>query len=451
MKRKYSGPYPSPPKRSRQVAKAGFSAAKRTAIGKRLAKYAARGVGRLVPGISTAMAAYDMYKSLRGNTVKAKKIGGRDYRIGKRIKRNKVQKLTVFDKAANRGVVERQQYGNVKTASGNYKVLYLAHSTMPAQRVGVGMFAALIKKLLSEASLHIKDWSSPIVDDQYYNGIIELRYRVEDGAAITAQNFTLTSSSSTLLSLANAMATFFEGLTSNNLPSELLTLRYYVDFSGVVATSKVLHADIDLTSVSFLINSKSEMRVQNRTINSTGNDEADDVDNVPLDGKFFEYATNGTQYRDYTGATTSSALTTDHVYGVLSTITPSTTSTRLFSDIPLRSQIVGCKNIGSYNLQPGSIRSSVMYDKVYISFSKLVHTLYTKTLGGGGVGQYHQVWLGKTRLLAFEKTIHPTTTGAVNQINVAYDHKVELGITCYSKKKLQTAPHIRNLVQVAVN
>lgn len=439
-------------KRKRAVSQAGLASVKRA-----LFKSGAKAVGRAVPGVGTALAAYDVYKQLSsGFSSKPKsankRIAGRDYTKGKRITRNKRQRMTVFDRIIGKGFVYKLQSGNVLSTSN--PVGYLAQSTMPGRTLARVLWTALLKKIFAIAGIHVKNVNDILTENQYYNGSIEIRYKLKDGELVTNSTFTVSASSTTISMLEDLINTAFVNFTEATLPQQFLSLRYYVEF-GQLAAARLLMADMDLTNTYFTVNAKSEMKFQNRTINSTGNDQADDVDNVPLEGKFFDYNTNSTLYRDYgvpTGVTGPSAITTDGVYGVLSTLVPSTLGGSMYTQLPLKSQFVGVKGTGNFVIQPGKIRNSVLYDKMTIGFNKFINLIYLRFPASGGVvGSYSQVWCGKSRLHGFEKEMQPTSFNADNVISVAWEHSVTVGAVCHSKQSIQTAPQTVVVPSVTVN
>jgi hypothetical protein len=243
----------------------------------------------------------------------------------------------------------------------------LAHSTMPPNTTALIMFKTLIKKLYNIAGIKIKSEDGLLMPDLYYNQEILMYYKQKDGSVVQSTTWTVTNVS-TLATVGDAIRSTFDGFAAaGTVPGEFLTLRLFTQY-GTIGTARQLLSEIDLTHVVFDITSHSYFKIQNRTINSENNDTSEDVDNVPIYGKYFDFNTNGTIFRDYSQpvASGSSAITTQRSYGVLSTTLPSDTETNMFKELPLSSQFIGCKGQGKAHLDPGEIKTSVMLDNVKI-------------------------------------------------------------------------------------
>ncbi|AJD07559.1 capsid protein [Sewage-associated circular DNA virus-32] len=414
------------------------------------------GIAALVRSIATqtgpgaaAAAAYDTVRAV-GNLIKGSKKSmprakGQSYRSGGRIKKPKGNKGSKFDTIANKGFVTNLQCGAVMTTTR--PVGYLAQSTLPRDTTFTTMLKALCKRLLQHAGLRIKNEEEPILDGQYYNSTIELRYKLRDGTLVLSKDFIVTTAS-TLVTLAADMDTWFAANNGELLPNQFLTLRYYVEF-GTLATARMIQSEMDLTAVTVHLHGESVLKMQNRTINSTGNNDDSDVDNVPLDGKFYEFNSNGTVYRDYgqPAVDGKSAVVTARQFGILPTTLASDVGTKMYADIPLKSQFIGCKKNGNWSIEPATIKTSTIKSDVTMAFSKFVNLLCLRKAYNV---QFAQFWIGQTRLFAMEKKIFAAAADAVSQISVAFDHELRIGCYISEKKSTQTAPSVTNVPGVTV-
>lgn len=412
-------------------------------------KSAGKTVLKSIPAVRTATRAYSLARSLsralssrptnagKGSADNSKSMG--------RFKSYK-PKLTKLDIAARQGFVSRREVGDVVSDASN-QVVYVAHSTMPQRLVERTLFKSLIKRLMQEAGVAIKNENVSLLGTQYYNSLIRLEYKVKDGAVVAVKEWTLTSAS-TLLSVADDMYNTFNGWAGTaNLPQQLLRISFFVDFSGVISSAYMLQSTLDLTSARVQIVARSELKVQNRTLNSTGNNQSDNVDNVPIDGKFFEYKTNSTIYRDYAtpAASNKQGISTSPDYGTLPKLPVDPTGTSMYDKIPLTSQFIGVKKEGSAHLDPGEIKTSVMTDQTTMTISKLIYLLYARSSAGLSTG-IQQCWIGKTRLFAYEKMINAVAMSETNQFNLAYEHMVEIGVVLKTLKNFHTAPSTSTII-----
>lgn len=446
-----SGSVPPTPvatvQRGRTMNRAGSVVRSLSAPARSLSRFAARAN----PYVNAAMSAYDIGSSLYGV---GKSLFGKQTKRGTgQISTSKSagffkatkDNTSKMDKHSISGIVQKSEFGSVRTDAVN-DVVYVAQSTAPPQFMLQCMVAALIKKLFALNGIQIKSFESVLLQGQQYPMQIKLDYKLLDGGVVTSQTFAI-STTDTLNNIRGAIYLFLLGRVGDLAIDQYLRITLLDDYTGWVGAARVLRASIDLSTASFRFDCKSILKIQNRTINSTGNDQDNDVDNVPLYGKYFDYNTNGTIFRDYNqpSIASPSQVTTTPFYGVLSTAAPDTTLTSMYKEVPLQSQFVGCKKSGKSHLDPGEIKTSVVTDSFNISFVKLVKTLTVK--GTALVANENtQVWLGKSRLFSWERMIQPAANSAINQYSIAYEHQLNVGCTMYVKRDFQTAPGIAQAI-----
>lgn len=450
-KRVASSPYPSPaysPIKKRRGSGSLLLGGGRVAAaaGRMAAATAGRYASKLSPAVRAAVQAYKVGRAarnfFRSKPKVTKKMGSHYnskaagyFKAGKKITAN-------ADKFSVEGFVRKVEWGGVVTDSAN-QVTYVAQSTMPARQVAQAMCAALLKKLLVLANHRVKSEKEVLLDGQYYNSQVDILYKTQDGNAISTETFVITTTD-TFETIALNIYLWMEGLgQSTSLPNQFLSMRYFVRL-GTLATANLLQAELDLTTCRFDFYGKSQLKIQNRTINSTGNDTSEDVDNVPLKGKSYEFKTNGTIYRDYgePGSATSAAITTSPTYGVLPTVIGATTGTKMYDELPDRTQFIGCKKIGTAALDPGEVKTSILLDKTSLTFGQAIQVLFARKTNSPGVSRFNQYWIGRTRLFGFEKLINAVAMSATNQFNLAVEHQFEIGAICKIKRSAFTAPSV---------
>lgn len=343
----------------------------------------------------------------------------------------KLSKSTAMDQYANKGFVTRLE--NNDSVSTSRQVAYVAHSTMPAQTVALTCVKAMIKKLINITGNDVKSELELILEGTSYDQKLVITYKMRDGSSVSDKEFPIARATATLQSLANDYVTFFNALGA----VQFLRAKIFSVYTWGVE----LLIDTDLTSARFKIFSKSRLKIQNRSINSVGNNESDDVDNVPLYGKSYDYKTNGTIYRDYpVTAATTSAITTNVRTGVLPSTQPvEDPKCQMYTEPPLPSQFVGCKGVRSAKLDPGDIKTSVMYDSVNMSFQYFHNQIMNKGGLYDATGRFIQYWIGKTRLFAFEKMIASAAT-ADNNIKLQQEHQLDIGAIFTVRRIKHTAP-----------
>lgn len=169
---------------------------------------------------------------------------------------------------------------------------------------------------------------------------------------------------------------------------------------------------INLIQMQVHLNIKSNMKIQNRSINSAGNDQVDDVDNCPVHGKSFLFNGNVIRSNMYTLGPLASASEVD---GFI-------TSTFVDEPPPMSSFNNAVKQ-GKIKLDPGEIKTSSLsithkgkFPELYRKFSQQVDVLATDD----NINRF-----GKMRVFAVEKMIN--TSPALN-ISVAYEIDTKLTV-----------------------
>jgi len=460
VKRKRSASmYPSPPRTPRRPRlssptaarlprSAGAAAARRMSAlrtGRSAIGGLARGAVKAVPYVDAAMMAYQGGKYLYNRYLKKtpRRVGSAANSKSKGFFAPAKKHTSMADKYIENGIVIKQEIGTVYTSQRNVAVV--AHSTMPAIQVGITLCAALIKKLFTLAGHKIKNDQELLLDGAYYDGIVRIEFKAKDGAAIQTFDFTVTAATTSLQTLRTAMQAWFTTLFVSGNTFQMLKLRLYMQY-GTLANALDLKSEIDLTTATVDLYGKSALKLQNRTVNTTANDQDSDVDNVPIFGKYFEFKSNGTIYRDYNKpvAADNPMVTTHTQFGLLYANNASETDTNMYKELPERTQFVGCSKSASSHLDPGEIKTSVIQSQKIYPFSKLFQLVYGQT--ANNTGGSNQFWFGYTRLFAWEKMIQAVASTAENQFNLAIENQGEVGAMIYIKRSLQTAPIIQQQI-----
>lgn len=392
-------------------------------------------VGRALGGVAKNL--YGRFKKASKPKRGARVYSSRDAGFFNR----RIKNYTTLDKCADHGFVQKLEYNN--SFNTNRQVAYVAQSTMPGGLVTRAVTKSMLKKLFNQANFTIKSELEVILKNSYYSGRIILYYKLRDGEQELNITLNVIKEVSTLESLCEDYMVQINGTGIENA-FQWLRMQFVMDYSGAF-TALDIRSEIDLTSARIVLVSRSFLKVQNRSIQSAGNNEADDVDNVPIYGKSFEYKTNGTVYRDYykNPTDTTSRLTTNPLTGCLpAPSTEVTSQEKWYAEVPMSSQIVGCYKTMGVKLQPGDIKTSVMRDYVEMGYNEFFNKVVRVKDLQRSDGRFSQYWIGKTRLFGFEKMINQVAT-ADNEIKIAFEHQINVGAIFKVRKILHTAPSIK--------
>lgn len=428
------------------------------AVGGKLVR---RTLGAVSPYIGAAMsvapyvrAGYRTYRGLRkrtGTKKKSKTVTRGRYagRKGAAFSKSAgffggTSKDSVIAPYLNKGVVQQVEYGDV-VSEPTRQVVLVGHSTAPRQRIFDCAIASILKLLFKKAGIKLKNWNEPILEGANIPARLEIKYKDYDGSTVSTQAF-LVPVTKTLLTLLVDVATWFNSFSASTFPSQWLSMQYYHDI-GTIGSTRLIAYDIDLTATTIDLYCRSNMKIQNRTINSTGNDQADDVDNVPLHGKHFTFKYNGSQFRDYnTPAVTSKPqLYTDASFGSMNyTSLPDSTGTTLYDSVPEKKQFIGCLSAGPAHLDPGEVKTSKLDSRHVLTFSKLMNLIKMKGDAGGAFKNGIPFYIGKTRFFAFEKMINAVAMSAENAFKLAFEIDLTVGVIATVYENHQTAKFMIN-------
>nr|QXN75696.1 MAG: capsid protein [Virus sp.] len=347
--------------------------------------------------------------------------------------------VNAVDRHAQNGIVIRKEFGSVKQDPSN-QVLLLQQSTAPANVVARAAIGAMLKRLFNYNQVQVRSLDTLVLQNSTYDNSILLWHKEKDGNAITQTRFSVPRATATVNTITDEMFTWFNAFRFGQIPDQFLRLQLLEVFS---LGNETVMVTMNITNLVFNFDTTSTLKIQNRTINSSGNDTSEDVDNVPIFGKFYDISTNSTIFNDYSSGASSAQLTTDPDFGVLPTslafLPVSTTS--LYKELPMQKQFAGCKKSGKSHLDPGEIKTSVLKDSFVFPLNLLMKKLFSKitTAISGPERYYTQYWIGKSRIFAFEKMINAVAMTAENQFNIAYEHQVDIGCTCIVKRDNLTA------------
>lgn len=221
----------------------------------------------------------------------------------------------------------------------------------------------------------------------------------------------------------------------------LLSLEYDYDLTTTGEESTFRGQRIwDLTKATCDIYAKSSLKLQNRTVNSAGNIEADDVDNVPLYGKSYYGRGN---YLGYFTNTYDGSIYSPMRY-ICEDVSSSTTKrsgiiqTALLPPLtepPVKSTLRNVISVGKAHLDPGEIKTDVLVKKMKITINSLLSLIFgSKEAANEDV--LHR--LGSYKIFMLEKMIQAVATTATNAVKVAYEVDLKQGMVFRAPRTFTT-------------
>lgn len=403
------------------------------------------GLGLAYKAGKMAYGAYKMYKSFRGKKEFKAKTRYTDGGFAGKVRVSRKFVRNSFDSYNKYGCVEvRESLGNVTDPDS----VYIINESVNTRDAIFYMIGAFMRKLIEKAGLRITGYNSAIVtgnagatnETPYSMRVIS--QNVVSGAE-TIVTFTILANSSFGEMVTFFVPTFEEysagyGRFSTSNSNEL----YKAAFIQGTETPIVL-ADMLFNETFVDIMSKSDMKVQNRTVATGGSADAENVSNNPLQGRLYLFRgvpkpkANG---RDISG--TNGALYPFERIGY-----PAGRSAfggnlaGLGTDLkepPFPKLFWNCYKAGSIRLDPGQIKQYSVVAKKKGNILKMLKSLRLNMDSVGSPFSTYSVF--PVQMIALEDVIN---ANAAENINVQYEIQKTIGVKCWAKQKKYFRTHHR--------
>jgi len=234
----------------------------------------------------------------RGTQTGKRAVGSRAVRVTRtakmgrsRFRGRKVNRRGKVSKFLSGGVYRNLEVtGSTSTANCQY----IGHATAPPTQLQRAFFSAVLKLLC------VKLGTSPISLDNAIPGILvadkfTLVFKTDTDVASSSHSYTVAATSDTYLDVISNWATAFDDVT----PSYYIT---HVKFEPGTTSSHLPYTLLNLQNALVAFDVVSTLKFQNRTVNETGDEDANDVDHVPLQGKYYSGKGTGTVFLNGVGA-----------------------------------------------------------------------------------------------------------------------------------------------------
>lgn len=485
-KRKYSGSEFSPRYPVRMVSKFVPRSVQLRGLAGRAAAAAGRGIlkasSRALPYVGAALLAKDAYdvgkyayNQFRGATpqrvatqpmrrsgktrnaflagkVRANRKTSKKLRVGKKSTRFGKQVDGVHSTEEHRFTTKIDQ-----AAADRYESIQIGHASMPAKTVMLAVCRAIIKTVLKRV-VYIKNFNDGTNDEANgycirHNDILRFEYYnnwVTQGAL---SNFTITVGNvDTFEGLAYKLWLQLQTLANGVGDGKITSIRWVQfkyepvaqlgdekSYPFYAMCIKYLMVDVDI---------KSQLKVQNRTVNVVGDDDdADDVDNVPLTGMLYKCKGNnvlnrsnrkilngigtGTRVNNevvlFDGITRSNSVlpaANDAVYGMVDSqfVKP--------SEPPKPYELVNCISSSKVSINPGGIKTSILTQKFKLPLQTVLD-LCCSDAGNVSEAIKYNAKLGYCQVLHLEKVIGSNASS----VSVAAELQYDIWVACTAKRE----------------
>lgn len=311
--------------------------------------------------------------------------------------------------------------------------VFVGHATMPIKLYYQYAWMTIFKALALRAGRRVPD----LEENVFSNGDqVIINWKPNEGAPEQTSSLVIGAGTNSVLEISAFYAStqrVWNLANANSNQVQLIELQYnprdrFDDPNPPPVTdpptaptpiySPQRRAVIDLQSFYLDFTSKSTLKIQNRT-KLSASDDVESVDTQPLIGKFYEGSSNGTRViQPSLFGTTPGTLLADE-NGAFRGAVP-------FDEPPLPSTLKDITKYGKSMMNPGQLKTSVLYTRRTILLDKLVHLFAESSPTKARTA------LGKFRVFAFEKMLQATDSESnitvaaeVNQeVNVSYHQRL---------------------------
>jgi len=286
------------------------------------------------------------------------------------------------------------------------RCVYIAHHSQPVMNVAKMMAYALFKRLLNHAGVQFSSWSDTALGIITTADVIGLEYKITPVAGTAAS--TWTAPTVTIATTLGSLAELFwlhirdnflrQGANIANIGSQFRLTKIYWLEAGTNRNKD----QIQLADAKFSCMIKSTLKMQNRSIATTDDDESTDVNNVPLTGRSYDFKGNMMIPRDNAMGDGLAIFTTpDNEVGI--SIIGALAVTAL-QEPPSPYFFATKPKTAKQSLQPGDIKTSVINDRINVNISSFFRFVNGILRGNASYSQLYNP-LGKSRMFAFERVI----------------------------------------------
>nr|WAE43209.1 MAG: capsid protein [Cressdnaviricota sp.] len=335
-----------------------------------------------------------------------------------------------------------QERGSVATTDGDHG-LYVAHSTIPGRTFMVSVFMAMIKKIQDQINIPIGSWESNI-DILASSSTPPISVRMNligdiAGVNSTVATVTVTLIGSNYYSLADGLATSFLSFSTANAQGIFKMEKFQLQYAGTGGTNPYTIAELQCDSMSFQVDSVSNLLYQNRTSGDDSSNVALDVTQNPLFEVQVTAKGSGLIPANYVSPVGSlMVVVTDMVNGIVQSTLGS--SKTLISE-PTKKMYTNVSHVKDVLANPGVVKM----DKLKSSFKITWNTIMQKFKNFSSIdNEVHR--MGHTRYLWFRKCIDLIGSTTVH---VSFQHHLAIGVTCKYKKNARTFPYV-SAIQAAL-
>jgi len=341
----------------------------------------------------------------------------RKYNRKKKVVKRRSFRRTFKKRKANHGPGYFQSKGVIVTrevgisTTGVTDACYIGHATWAVDQARIAFCLCLLKSLLIKADIpprNVQDGARLPIGTRF---CVEYKADQDSSSGTGVWFFDTTNAGDSVLLIATSVA---NSMSSTTKPDASL-YRTYLNWP--VGQPRLV--ELPLLHAKFEMYCKSSLKLQNQTV-SSGGDQNDEVDAIPVVGK---------SYFGFGNGTTSNR--SDHTEEQFWTRQDGGSMTKVgtvasgLAEMPPKSYFQNVKSVSNTSIDPGRIIQSNLYDKRVLTQSRLI----------GAFVSANQVTdkstIGKFRFFGYEHMLKPKSTTPNIIINAECNY--EIGMVVITK------------------
>jgi len=348
----------------------------------------------------------DVFAAAKSKPKTRAKSGGTSRSGGKLTSKYRVRKG--FSKGV-KFVSERGGVLDTKQLAGSGPTVIVGHATCPGERLLNMIWEDIVRNLAIKSGMRVTD-----IDNDIYGVTgdeILIRYWIDRSNLATKSTYTYVQPASpgSISIVAGFLKDHWLGLGDQ---VQLDNIEFIP--KGTAPASYYKRVDMPLQKAKVTVYTKSSLKMQNRSVEVAGDDDANDVDNVPLYGKSYEGPGSGMRSITFWGG--NSFVCDDQFGDIWKQDTVSSTDLR---EPPPAAQFTNVKKFGKARVEPGQIKTSVLTYSRTILLDEILRILNQENLVANNQVYYN---FGKFRVFVLEKMIQ--TLGSNDDLGIKLGYEV---------------------------
>lgn len=308
------------------------------------------------------------------------------------------------------------------------KCVYIQHCNLPLLNILKYVIYTMFKNTVNAAGIQFSSFNDQRVARIATGDQFTVTWKQSITAAPVQTGYTVLAGDATYESIASglwaSLLTTLVNSATGFTPQAMFQTVEWTNAAGQIQGQLNLYgATVDIVT-------KSSLKMQNRSVAASGDDEQD-VNNVPLNGKVYEGNGNGLVARE----PNTILAPTDLTYGWMAV----GAGTQLdLQEPPQAYHFTYARGVKKCSIEPGMIKTSILSGKKIFNLNTLFRTLNALYINAVDTNQFHT--FGKCRLFAMERVIAKFGAEISPAISIAAEHDFKCWIVLKTKKGQYTGP-----------